>query len=429
MTHICIVSPNSYSLFNSRYNFLHGGAELRSWLLGNRLSVEPDYNITFIVLDHGQKTEEMYNNVRVVAHSYHRGPSINKNPNIWDINLKYSGKAIRNSFNRNKSKVMKEIDSFFDKKPFLQQIKRGFSWLNTSGSSINQGEHYICPQAWEVYSAVDADIYCIFGNTNLSYEVAMFCKTYNKKFILFSASDIDFSEKYRIDTKEKDRYGTLCNLCYYTIDSADLIVCQTQYQKEILHDNFNKEGFVISNPISLTNYVEIPSNRPFALWIGKSDYTKQPQVVLEIARACPDIPFLIIMNPSNPDLHKEICRNKSSNITIIEHVPYSEIESYFAKSFIFINTSQFEGFPNTFLQAGKYCVPIFSLQVDPDNFIEKYNCGIVGKGDLSKLINGLKNLHNEEWKIYSHNIHDYVVKNHNLDVQIKRLIPAIKGIL
>ena len=424
MTHICIVSPNSYSLFNPQFRFIHGGAELRAWIIGNRLSVEPNYQITFIVLDHGQKNNEMFNKVRVVTHSYHRGPPIPENSQKIH-NLKTYIKILKNYINKLKYGVGKKC--FFFKTHLFNKYRNLGS--KTSKPAITLIDYYICSDAWKVYKQINADIYCIFGNTNLSYEVATFCKKNNKKFILFSASDIDFSEKYQAESIEKDIYGSFYSLCYYSIKNADLIVCQTQYQKKILSDYFNKEGIVISNPISLTNFVDIPSIRPYALWIGKSDTTKQPHILLKIACANPEIPFFLIMHRSNINIHNEIYKNKPNNVTIIEYVPYNEIEHYFAKSFVFINTSRFEGFPNTFLQAGKYGVPILSLQVDPDNFIENYRCGIVAKGDMSKLINGLKAMSTYKWQLYSKNIYNYVLEKHNLDDQVKQLMSAIENFL
>lgn len=408
MTHICFVSPHSYSLFNPQYPFFFGGAELRAWIIGNELSTLPSYQISFIVLDHGQKKEEMFQNVKVISHSYHRGPPI---------------------FQNNKNKVFYFFAQFnkYIKKIYYFII-RGRSNFRLKHDETKLNDYYICPESWRVYSQINANIYCIFGNTNLSYELAMFCKANKKKFILFSASDIDFSEKYQIGSKEIDRYGSSCSLCYYPIEIADLIVCQTDYQRKILFERFKKIGIVIPNPISFKKYVNIPSNRSYALWIGKSDSTKQPLILLDIARAYPNIPFYLIMHKSDPNIHEKVYECKPINVTIIEYVPNTEIEHYFAKSFVFINTSQFEGFPNTFLQAGKYSVPILSLQVDPDNFIERYNCGIVADGDMSKLIKGLEIIINDNWQNYSHNIKKYVLANHNLDDQVRKLMSAFENI-
>jgi glycosyltransferase involved in cell wall biosynthesis len=73
------------------------------------------------------------------------------------------------------------------------------------------------------------------------------------------------------------------------------------------------------------------------------------------------------------------------NVEIIEHMRFAALESVYAGATSFVSTSSFEGFPNTFLQAAKFAVPILSLDVDPDGFVTRHGCGIVAAGDLDRL--------------------------------------------
>jgi len=70
-------------------------------------------------------------------------------------------------------------------------------------------------------------------------------------------------------------------------------------------------------------------------------------------------------------------------------VPFSEIDSFFQRAKVFVNTSDAEGFPNTFIQACEFGVPILSLNVNPDGFLDEYDCGISCEGDFERFLGSL----------------------------------------
>ena len=80
------------------------------------------------------------------------------------------------------------------------------------------------------------------------------------------------------------------------------------------------------------------------------------------------------MNKSYDWLFAEAAKEaeKLPNVTFLGTVPPIEMEGWFKKKKLFMNTSIREGFPNTFLQAWMNRVPVVSLNIDPDGIIEKY---------------------------------------------------------
>ena len=63
------------------------------------------------------------------------------------------------------------------------------------------------------------------------------------------------------------------------------------------------------------------------------------------------------------------------NLKALGPVPYSDVNKYFARAKLFLNTSESEGFPNSFLQAWIRGVPIVSF-FDPDDIISRQGLGV-----------------------------------------------------
>lgn len=391
MSRICFVALYAYPLFNPAISHIFGGAEVRAWLFGVGLSKFPDNKISFIVLNHGQPQVEHYGLIKVYRHSHYRpSPSFN-------------------------GRLMGRVQDL------LYRLQHPFT------PSLRINHYEVTPTKFIIYEKVNADLYCTFGVSNFSAELAAFCKRHRKRFALFSSNDDDISLDYYPDSRKKNAYGSIGSLCYYTIMQADLIVTQTQRQSELLEKRFGRTSVTVFSPIELTSTEEVvrglAKERNVALWIGKSDRIKQPEILLDLAILFPDIRFLMILNRSDSKIHEDVLGRKPENLRIIESVDFGDIEKVFGQAFVLINTSVFEGFPNTFLQAGKYGVPILSLQVDPDGFIEKHGCGIVAKGEFEKLVEGVRRLLSEPsiHKTYSENIRRYVLSRHELNATVSWL--------
>lgn len=430
---ICFVALHAYPLFNPKVNHSFGGAEFRSWTLANSLSKLPGYQVSFVVLDHQQPRSETFDNLVVYAHSHYRDRQgwMNKiRQEVKDV-IEISGTVPFVTAKKNEGLYKLLSPPFLFK---LGCISLYHIWylLLRRVQRINQLAFYpyLLPgDKTRIYRDINADIYCSFGVHELSSEIAADCRRHKKKFVLFASSDHDFSEQYYPGSQLINQYASAGYLCYYAIKYAHRIIVQTQTQEVLLKERFSKNCTVMPNPIDLSESIEFKplDGRRGALWVGKSDDVKQPHLFQELARCFPDYSFTMVMNLVNPEIndqtHNQLLINKPVNVRIIEQLPYEEVEHLFSQAAIFVNTSRFEGFPNTFLQAGKYGVPILSLNVDPDHFIEKYDCGIVAGGSFDHLVQGMYILMNDPKRAQdcSDHIREYVRQHHDLNDRIIQL--------
>jgi glycosyltransferase involved in cell wall biosynthesis len=117
---------------------------------------------------------------------------------------------------------------------------------------------------------------------------------------------------------------------------------------------------------------------PIVLWVSSMQKLKRPELFLELAKAIPSVRFQMIGGSGgSKNFYEQIeeTASKMPNLDFVGFVPYHKIDQYFDKAAIFVNTSVFEGFPNTFLQAWGRYAPVVSLNVDPDEIICKYKLG------------------------------------------------------
>lgn len=245
--------------------------------------------------------------------------------------------------------------------------------------------------------------------------IALYSKIFKKKFI--------FSIAHEDDVIKKGKLGIGAILYKFGLKNADFIIAQSENQILELEawrkEKFNnikviKSGYEISD----VDYVA----KKYILWVGRAIKWKRPELFLELAQKFSNEKFIMVFNKPldlNYLSYWKKIYNKAqeiSNLKFIRSVPFSKIDKYFKDAKLYINTSLREGFPNTFLQALKNKTPILSLNVNPDNFLNTYRCGLNCNNDFNKLIKNLrvllknKTLYND----YVKNTFNYVKINHEI---------------
>jgi len=177
-------------------------------------------------------------------------------------------------------------------------------------------------------------------------------------------------------------------------------VAQTPAQAAMLQQRFGRSATVIRNPVDVAEWdarrtppaslEETAGLERYVLWVGRAESVhKRPQVYLDVARRCPEISFLMIMNPRDPHLEAKIRRETPPNVRILSTVPFARMPAVFARAAAFVSTSSLEGFPNVFLQAALSRVPIASLEVGTE-FLEHIGSGSFAQGDMDRLCDELR---------------------------------------
>ncbi|MCF6184795.1 MAG: glycosyltransferase family 4 protein [Bacteroidales bacterium] len=364
---ICFFSPASYSFFDKNSKIAHGGAEMQMFLLAEYLSENTEYDIYFLA---GNKID----------------PEIK---------------------NQTKIKLKKSI-----------QLKQNENILIKLIKSIR----YILKLAF-----LNPDI-LINTNANAIVGISVFyCKIFNKKFIFRTSSLIDVNKEY---IKKNGLSGKVYK---YGLTGASKIITQNNEHKNLLKKNHNINAEVLKNMFKIS--YRNTSEKKHILWVSRFAKIKNPELFFEIALHFFDEKFVMICphNTENIETWKNLKKDaeKIKNLTFINKVPFTEIQKYFDKAKIFVNTSDFEGFPNTFLQAAQAKTPIVSLNVNPDNFITEYNCGIFSEGNFDKMLSEMKILlkNENELKIKGENLFKYLKNNHDFNIIGKRFINIIESVL
>ncbi len=401
-TRVCIVSLYAYPLFNPECMSPFGGSEVRVALIAKELARRGKLGMNLVVFDHEQLHIEMWDRVTVYAWTGRRcgwgvlPPETSSGGIASAVTDPTRVERVKASVPRPIWQVARGFYRLYRLSHRLYYpLRRAASWLKRRLLGFGQIGFYIIARAGvAIYDEVDADIYVVHGNNEMAAELAYYCHKRGKKFVLLSGSDMDFDPTIKTKPNRINNYGVPGYLMLYAIEHADAYLVQTEHQCELLRQNFQRDSVVVRNPIDLEPIFPRDRQSNTILWVGKSDKVKRPEIVLDLARLFPEYSFTVILNLSNPEIRARCVEqaNRLGNVTILHYVPFGEIERYFATVKLLVNTSLFEGFPNTFLQAAKYGVPIVSYKVDPGEILSRHGCGLWCDEDFERLKENVRQL-------------------------------------
>lgn len=141
--------------------------------------------------------------------------------------------------------------------------------------------------------------------------------------------------------------------------------------------------------------------------------------------------FLMIVSRTDEAVFLALQAACPDNLHIVEHVAPTEIWGYLSRARVLVNTSIFEGFPNTFLQSAVAGAPIVSLGVDPDSMMAIHGCGICAGGDMQTMREAVVKLSgdNAHAEVLALAAHRYTLTHHEAGSRIAEFDVFLREVL
>ena len=221
---------------------------------------------------------------------------------------------------------------------------------------------------------------------------------YNIKMVWHIAHDTDvmpFQE--RLTIKSSIRYIDK-KLLDYGVRNAHQIIAQSHQQADFLTQYFNRKPIKIIRNFHPMPQEKIEKPLPVKiLWVANIKPMKQPEIFIKLAkdldRLSQPVECIMIGRPFESNLRwQNQLEQEIDKISILSYLGNQSIEKVnqlLDSAHIFVNTSIYEGFPNTFIQAWMRRVPVVSLNCNPDSILTQKRIGLVSNnydGLLSDVI-------------------------------------------
>jgi len=241
----------------------------------------------------------------------------------------------------------------------------------------------------------------VYSHVGCAYTgiAAHYCKNNNARLVWHIASDIDV-QPWTLGQQPNPIMSFIDKKALeYGIRNSDAIVAQTVWQQEQLRTNYGLEvaDLVRNFHPDVTQTID-KTGKPKVLWVANLKDLKQPEKFVELAENLNGVNCDLVMiggmqlKPSIADSLRAAIAN-TPNLSHLGPQDQETVNEQFASAHLLVNTSLYEGFSNTFVQAWQRQVPVCSLNVNPDKLLnDNAYLGRCAEGDMQRLTSQVKEL-------------------------------------
>ncbi len=352
---ICFVAPNNYAVLSGRSDLPHiGGAEVQRAIIAREL-VNRGYRVSFVTTDHGQSDGIEHDGITVYKMC------------SWDDGL-----------------------------PVVRFVHPRWSSLHRAMARAN------------------ADIYYHRTAGAETGQVAFFCRTRRRKMIYAVACDPECERELWFFTARREKW-----LYKYGLKSADRVIAQTPMQQQMLRDNFNRDAVIIrsctADPGAIDRNPPATDEPKTLLWLGRFAEQKGLDFLLDLADKNPQHRFDLIGAPNTSSAYARriVARAETMpNVHLLGHVPHAQVGDHYRSATALLCTSNYEGFPNTFLEAWANALPVVT-RWDAEGTVTDKRLGVHADSvdELSSKMNAMLS-DPDMWKKCSTNARSHYEQTH-----------------
>ncbi|MBV8991647.1 MAG: glycosyltransferase family 4 protein [Solirubrobacterales bacterium] len=277
---------------------------------------------------------------------------------------------------------------------------------------------------WRVLGPLDASVIVQRAAGLWTGLVALMTSIRRRRFVFSSANLADFDFRALASTSKEVR------LFHLGLRLATTIVVQTDEQAARCIDKFHRTPIVIrsiAEPVAAAR----PRTAQAFLWIGRLVDYKRPEAFVDLARALPEAQFWMVGMPSAGDpgiataLEEEA--REMENLKLLPARPRTELLKLYEHGVAIVNTADFEGMPNVFLEGWSRGIPALALSHDPDGLIEANGLGGFAHGSQQELVRLARWLwqRRDDQADLSARCRDYVGREHSASAVITQWIAAL----
>ncbi len=264
---------------------------------------------------------------------------------------------------------------------------------------------------WKALKRADAQIYMMKTASAGTPLVARFCKNNSCRFVYRTA------HRYECDGTYLRRHRFLGKAFTWSLRQGSAVFAQNGDDARLLEETTGVESRVIPNGHRLPGQ-DAAQGRESILWVGRTADFKKPELFIKLAKLFSKEKFVMICQEATGDSGYGQLRRAADevgNLKFLPRVGFHEVGGYFQRAKVLVNTSDSEGFPNTFIQACGSGAAILSLNVNPDNFLGRYNCGRCVGGDWELMVKKLGEMTEGAWaEELGRNGRRYAEENHDI---------------
>lgn len=310
-----------------------------------------------------------------------------------------------------------------------------FDWVNTI--SIYHPEKNKKRLTWfthrfpSIYKALkqsECDYLYISIPKWTTFFIGLMCKKLGITKIIRIPNDNILDERINIDHKGSEAFFVRQGLKF-----SDITLAQNDFQYRILTTKFPRSTvFKIFNPVVIDYEYLLSkeySKNGYIAWVANFRFQKNLSLLFKIASRLPNMNFKVAgepLFPLDPETEENLnLLNKLPNIEFMGIMKRNEILPFMAKANFLLNTSRYEGFSNTFLEAMITGTPILTSEnVNPDGIINSNRIGYVYKNE-GDLVNFLTSISIYEYSEMSKNCLFFVQENHDHLILGKKVLKIL----